>query len=169
MTVNFWDMRCKGSYEKFIISSLIPNRLPVTVIQKYNLYLSDKRNPMSSGSSRRVALLETIGHYLTAFVVLLKGFDKLSVPGKLPYAMVLIVIGLIIAFGTIFHTKFEKTLKHFKGIIFLLEAVTMVVVGYLYLKDGKELIQYVCFAAAGMFVIAAVVYFTKKRHTVSDH
>jgi FtsH-binding integral membrane protein len=124
---------------------------------------------MSSGSSRRVALLETITHYLTAFVVLLKGIDKVGVPGKFPYAMLLLVIGLIILFGTIFHHKLVKTLKHFKGIIFLLEAVTMSIVGYLYLKDGKESIQYVCFGAAAMFVIASIVYFTKKRHAASHH
>jgi hypothetical protein len=54
---------------------------------------------MSTGSPKRVAILGTIAHYLTAFVVLLKGFDKLAVPGKVGFAIVLIVIGLIILFG----------------------------------------------------------------------
>jgi FtsH-binding integral membrane protein len=122
---------------------------------------------MSTDSSKRVAILETVGHYLTAFVVLLKGVDKLTVVGKVPYAVALIVIGLIILFGTIFHHRFEKVLRHFKGIIFALEAITLAIVGYLYVKDGKELIQYVCFFAAALFLIASIVYFTKPRPTSS--
>ncbi len=124
---------------------------------------------MATGSSKRVALLGTIAHYLTAFVVLLKGFDKLAVPGKVGFAVVLIVIGLIILFGTIFHHRFEKALKHFAGIIAFLEAVTMAIVGYLYMKDGKELIQYVCFFAAGMFLIAAIIHFTNPKVRTSKH
>jgi hypothetical protein len=95
--------------------------------------------------------------------VLLKGFDKVTVPGKTPYAIVLIVIGMMILLGTIFHHRFEKILKHLKGIIPLLEAITMGIVGYLYLKDGKQGLQYVCFAASVMFIIAAIVYFSKSR------
>lgn len=124
---------------------------------------------MSTGSPKRVAILGTIAHYLTAFVVLLKGFDKLAVPGKVGFAIVLIVIGLIILFGTIFHHRFEKALKHFAGVIALLEAITMGIVGYLYMKDGKELIQYVCFFAAGMFLIAAVIHFTNPKARTSKN
>lgn len=124
---------------------------------------------MSTGSSKRVAVLGTITHYLTAFVVLLKGFDKLTVPGKTGFAVVLIVIGLLILFGTIFHHRFKKALKHFAGIIALLEAITMAIVGYLYLKDGKDLIQYVCFFAAIMFLIAAIIHFTKSKGAAPEH
>ena len=124
---------------------------------------------MSTGSPKRVAILGTIAHYLTAFVVLLKGFDKVAVPGKVGFAVVLIVIGLIILFGTIFHHRFEKALKHFAGVIALLEAITMGIVGYLYMKDGKELIQYVCFFAAGMFLIASVIHFTNPKARTSKH
>lgn len=124
---------------------------------------------MSTGSPKRVAILGTIAHYLTAFVVLLKGFDKLAVPGKVGFAIVLIVIGLIILFGTIFHHRFEKALKHYAGVIALLEAITMGIVGYLYMKDGKELIQYVCFFAAGMFLIAAVIHFTNPKARTSKN
>lgn len=113
--------------------------------------------------SKRVAVLETIGHYLTAFVVLLKGFDKLGVPGKTAYAIILVAIGLIILTGTIFHHRFEKSPKHFKGVIFLLEALTMGIVGYLYAKDGKEFLPYVCYLASAIFVLAAVIYFSKAK------
>ena len=124
---------------------------------------------MSTGSSKRVTILGTIAHYLTAFVVLLKGFDKLVVPGKVGYAVVLIVIGLIILLGTILHHRFEKIVKHFHGIVALLEAITMAIVGYLYLKDGKELVQYACFFATGMFLIAAILHFTKSKSIASNH
>jgi hypothetical protein len=123
---------------------------------------------MKAGSLKRVTLLETIGHYLTAFVVLLKGFDKLTVPGKAPFAIALILIGLFIVFGTAFHHRFEKTFKHLKGFVSLLESIVMSMVGYLYLKDGKIMIQYVCFGASLLFLIAAIIYFSKTRETGSE-
>lgn len=124
---------------------------------------------MSTGSQRRVTILGTMTHYLTAFVVLLKGIDKLTVPGKAGYAIILIIIGLVIVLGTIFHNRFEKILKHFNGIIAMLEAITMTIVGYLYLKDGKEFVQYACFFAAAMFLIASIIHFTKSKSAAPNH
>ena len=42
--------------------------------------------------------------------------------------------------------------------IFVIEFVVLSIVGYLYLKEGKAYIQYVCFASAIMFLIAFIVY-----------
>jgi phosphoglycerol transferase MdoB-like AlkP superfamily enzyme len=118
---------------------------------------------MTSGSSKRAALLESIAHYLTAFVVLLKGIDKLNVPGKGPFAITLILIALFIFFGTAFHHRFEKAFRHLKGYVALLESIVMSMIGYLYLKDGKMMLQYVCFGASLLFLVAAIVYFSKVR------
>src|SRR5688572_14459653 len=120
----------------------------------------------SHTKSKRLMFLENITHYLTALVVIMKGLDKIDVPGKTGVAVVFLLIGLFIVLGTIFHHKAQKLLKHFKAYVFALEAIIMTIVGYLYLKDDKQMIQYVCFAAAIMFVVALVVYIRKNMTEV---
>jgi hypothetical protein len=108
-------------------------------------------------------LLENMTHYLTAMVVILKGLDKLGMPGKTWVSVIFLLMGTMIIAGTIFHHKAEKLLKHFKAYVFVFEAIVMGIVGYLYMKDGKQFIQYVCFAASIMFVVALVVYIKKSK------
>jgi hypothetical protein len=113
--------------------------------------------------NKKVEIFEQAGHYLTAFVILMKGLDKLDNPEKTGYAIIFISIAVLITLGTIFHHRFEKMLKHFKVFAWIFEAIVMAIVGYLYLKEGKQLIQYVCFGAAFMFIVAAIVYIIKQR------
>ena len=107
-------------------------------------------------------------HYLTALVVIMKGLDKIGTPGKTGVAVIFLLIGLFIVLGTLFHHKAQKLLKHFKAYVFAFEAIIMTIVGYLYVKDGKQMIQYVCFAAAIMFVVALVVYIRNSRKNVAE-
>lgn len=118
--------------------------------------------------TKRLALLENFTHYVTAFVIVMKGLDKVETPGKVGYALVFFLIGILIIAGTAFHHKAERLLKHFKAYVYVLEAVVMSIVGYLYAKDGKAMIQYVCFAAAAMFIVALVIY-VRKGSKVSAH
>jgi hypothetical protein len=120
-------------------------------------------NMSSTTKTKKLVLLENMTHYLTAMVVILKGFDKINIPGKLWYGVLFLGIGILIIGGTLFHHKAEKLLKHFKAYVLIFEAIVMTTVGYLYWKEGKQLIQYVCFAAAAMFVVALVIYIRKKR------
>jgi hypothetical protein len=120
-------------------------------------------NMSPTTKTKRLVLLENMTHYLTAMVVILKGIDKIDTPGKLWYGILFLSIGLLIIGGTLFHHKAEKQLKHFKAYVLIFEAIVMITVGYLYEKEGKQFIQYVCFAAAGMFAVALVIYIRKKR------
>jgi FtsH-binding integral membrane protein len=113
--------------------------------------------------SARTMFLTNLAHYMTALVVFLKGIDKVALPGKTGFGIILIVVSLIIFFGTIFHHRAEKYLKHFKAWVFVLEAIVMSIVGYLYLKDGKQMIQYLCFASAIIFIVATFIYFRKAK------
>lgn len=122
----------------------------------------------TSGKQRRLAILESFTHYVTAFVILLKGVAKLEDPQKMGVAIVFFIIGLLIILGTVFHHKAGKLLKHFKAYIFALEAIVIAIVGYLYMSEGKQFIQYVCFAASLMFVIALVVYISRIRKGISE-
>lgn len=118
---------------------------------------------MTEGQSTRVQRLESMAHYLAAFVIIMKGLDKIEAPGKLGYGIVLLIIGVLIVLGTIFHHKAEKILHHFKAYVFVFEFIVMSIVGYLYMKEGKQYIQYVCFATAIMFVVATFIYIRKAR------
>lgn len=120
-------------------------------------------------NQHRAQKLENIAHYMTAFVIFMKGFDKIDQPGKLGFAIVFIVIALLIVLGTIFHHRAERILKHFKAFIFVFEAIVMSIVGYLYMKEGKQMIQYVCFASAFVFLVALVIYITKTRGKSAHH
>jgi hypothetical protein len=115
-----------------------------------------------SGRAARVARFENIAHYLTAFVVFLKGLDKFDL-GKTGIGILFMTIGAFIVFGTLFHHKAEKWLRHFKAYVFLLESIVMAVVGYLYMKDGKQYIQYVCYATSVVFIVALIIYIRKVK------
>ena len=119
--------------------------------------------------NRKVTILENITHYLTAFIIILKGFDKIENPEKVAYAIVFLVIGTCIILGTIFHHKAKRLFKHFKAYVFALEAVVMSLVGYLFMSEGKQFIQYVCFASVVGFVIALVVYIRKSKRMAETH
>ena len=117
---------------------------------------------------KRIHVLENITHYLTAFVVLLKGFDKFFA-NKPAIGIMFCVFGLVILLGTVFHHKAARLLRHFKAYVFSLEAITIATIGYLYMAEGKQLIQYVCFFAAAMFVVALVVYVRKGARSTEAH
>ena len=120
-------------------------------------------NPMNKPHKRRAQLLENLTHYITAFVIVLKGISKLDHPEKLGYSLVFILIGLALAAGTLFHHKFEHLIKNFKGYVFLLESIVMGIVGYLYLKEGKHYIQYACFFVSFAYLITLIIYLIKRK------
>jgi hypothetical protein len=120
-------------------------------------------------NQHRAQRLENIAHYMTAFVIFMKGFDKIEQPGKLGFAVLFIAIALLIVSGTIFHHRAERMLRHFKAYVFVFEAIVMSIVGYLYMKEGKQMIQYVCFASALVFLVALVIYITKTKGKPAEH
>jgi hypothetical protein len=130
---------------------------------------ASKQFMSSTAKTKRLMFLENITHYLTALVVIIKGLDKIDTPGKMSYGILFLIMGLLIAVGTLFHHKAEKLLKHFKAYVLIFEAVIMGIVGYLYVKEGKHLLQYVCFAASMMFVVALVIYITKSKSHPKAH
>lgn len=138
--------------------------MQISAINSINLWYMT-----SDTKAKRAMFLDNIAHYLAALVVILKGLDKIDVPGKTGVAVIFLLIGILIILGTVFHHKAQKLLKHFKAYIFSFEAIVMTIVGYLYVKEGKQLIQYVCFAAAIMFVVALIVYLKKVRQNPATH
>lgn len=112
--------------------------------------------------SKRNHTLEAVTHYITAFVVAMKGFDKVTLPGKAGTGILFLVIALFILAGTVFHHKFERALRHFKAYTYLLESIVVGIVGYLYLKEAKNGLAIAYFFASAMFAVALVVYIVKR-------
>lgn len=123
----------------------------------------------TEAKNNRRQILENVTHYITAFVVFLKGMDKIGIPGKTAFGVIFVVIALFIFLGTLFHHKAEKILGHFKAYIFVCEAFVVGMVGYLYVKEGKHLISYAYFFASFMFVIAFLVYAVTQRRQNKVH
>lgn len=114
---------------------------------------------MQKGNKKNEIFL-TITHALTVLVVLLKGISKVNTPSKSWVGILFIAIALFLAFGTIYHHRFEKILKHFKGYTFILESIVLALVGYMYVREGKHFIQYFCF-----FSLPHVYYRTYRIYT----
>jgi hypothetical protein len=123
---------------------------------------------ISQTKTKRGRFLESMTHYITAFVVIMKGIDKIDVAGKAFFGVLFISIGLVILLGAIFHHKVESRIRNFKAYAFALEAVVMALVGYIFMKDGKQMIQYLCFFAAAMFLVAIVVYLRRNKTAPSS-
>src|SRR5690242_17178410 len=113
---------------------------------------------MTTEHNKRTTILLNVAHYLTALVILLKGLSKIGIPGKEWIAIVSIFVAVSIVLGTIFHHRFEKTLRHFKAYTYAVEALVLSMVGYLYIKEGKQFLQYACFFASAMFIVALIIY-----------
>jgi len=118
-------------------------------------------------SSKRTQILEAATHYITSFVVFMKGLDKVTIAGKGWIGALFIMMALFILAGTIFHHRFEKMLRHFKAYVLTLEAVVMAIVGVLYVKEGKQMLPYVFFAASAFFVVALIVYISRHNNSRS--
>jgi hypothetical protein len=114
--------------------------------------------------SKRAAVFANVAHYMAAFTILMKGLDKIENPEKTGIAILFLAIGTFIILGTIFHHKAEKLLHHFTLYVYLLECLVLAIVGYLYMKEGKLYLPYICYAASAMFFVAAAIYFFKHKN-----
>ncbi len=99
---------------------------------------------------------EVIAHVCTGVTIILKGIDKVENPDKLIFGVVLIFIGCIVLSVGIFHNTIDHKIGSAKSIVFLGEAIVMLIVGYIYYHDHKLLIQYACFVASVGFLVATI-------------
>jgi hypothetical protein len=124
---------------------------------------------MDPKKSVRAQRLETFGHHVTAFVIILKGADKAEIPGKFWIGLLFILLGIFIVLGTTLHHKWQRWLKHLKAYIMVIEAVVLAIVGYMYMNDGAKYLQYVCWAASLIFIVAIIVYLRKVPKHQASH
>lgn len=103
-------------------------------------------------------------HILTAFILLLKGYDKLE-HHHTTGGYVLIGLGLLILLLTLAGAKAGLSHKGVTLATYSIESAALLVVFFLYLKDGKQLLPYVYLVASIMYLVAFILSVRKK----SDH
>ncbi|HRI19652.1 MAG TPA: hypothetical protein PLA68_01805 [Panacibacter sp.] len=114
-------------------------------------------------NKKRAAVAEKLSHYLTGFIVILKGIDKAEHFKEHPFIVILLfILGAFIIVATYFHHFFERKVKEFKTLIHITEAVVLLLVTYYYFEEGKTALSFAFLVAAIANFIAAFVLYKKK-------
>jgi len=107
---------------------------------------------------------ESIAHYLTGAIVLLKAYDKSEHFHEHPFITILLVIlGVIIILATAFHHSIEKRIGEFKILLHLCEAMVLALVTYYYFSEGKKALPFVYSFTVVGHLIAAYFFYRKKE------
>ncbi len=113
-------------------------------------------------------VLEKFAHYLTAFVVILKGIDKAEHFHEHPFVSIfLILLGVILLLATVFHHTLEKKVKEFKTVLFTCEGLSLLLVSYYFFASGKKLLPSVYLACGIAFLIMAYVFYLRKSRRLA--
>jgi len=92
---------------------------------------------------------ETLAHYLTGAVVLLKAFDKAAHFNEHPFITVLLfALGGLILIATIFSKYFDRKIKDFRIGLHICESLVLFLVAYYYFSEGKKALPSVDVLAA---------------------
>ncbi|MVM37374.1 hypothetical protein GO730_06630 [Spirosoma sp. HMF3257] len=99
-----------------------------------------------------------LAHGLAGLIIIIKGVDKFehhhSIAGSL-----LVGIGLLVLALTIVHHRLARHIKSFDSLVFLMEAIVLSVVSFLYLQDGKKALPIAyCIASIGYLIAAFRFY-----------
>lgn len=111
----------------------------------------------------KAARLEHLVHFLTAFTITMKGLSKFEDGSKYwPYAAFFVVAGVLIALGAVFHHRIERRFPYFKAGFYLMEALVLTAVAWLQQKDGTSALHLVTYAAAALYLVAAMIFVVKR-------
>ena len=118
---------------------------------------------------KRNQLRETLSHYLTGIIVLIKGYEKSEHFHEHPYIVIaFFLLGAFIIVATYFHHFFEKQVKEFRSLLHVTEFVVLCLVSYYYWQEGKKALPLAYLLAAIGNLIAAIVFYRKKVKAVKS-
>jgi hypothetical protein len=98
--------------------------------------------------NRRRAL-QTAGHYVTGFVILIDGFELLENGAKhRSFGLAFCLAGLVFIAVTALHAKLEARFRHAQTVLYFVESLVLAGIAFLYAIDGKVGLPYAYGAAA---------------------
>lgn len=113
---------------------------------------------MAETTNRRAERLRMLVHFITAFVLILKGISKVEHPeGYEILIAVAFVGGAVILAGTLLHHQIARRFRYFGVAVFLIEALTYTIVGVISISHATRAIHYMWFMAAMGFTVSAVM------------
>src|SRR5262245_47972740 len=107
-------------------------------------------------------LLERLAHFIAALTVFSKGISLLAMPGNSSAAFLLMFVSFLFLALIFLHGKIEQKIGTLKPVVFVLEALVIGIVGFLYWKEGKTYLPYVYLAVFCAYLLLAVFFFVKK-------
>jgi uncharacterized membrane protein len=110
------------------------------------------------------ALAEKILHYLTAFILCLKGWSKIE-HHHTTVGIIILLFGVTIALMNFFHHRLEHIAHRLPSIILFIESFVTSLVFYTSIEEGWKKISFAWLLAAIMFFIAGIIHWLKpKQH-----
>ena len=104
--------------------------------------------------------LQTIGHYLTGMVIVLKGVAKLEhVHDNWPYIVLFFLSGGLIIIGTAVQHHLEAGFPHLQAVFYFIEFSVTLAIAWFYVSAGKRGLQYPTAGASMLFAVLAVYHF----------
>lgn len=114
--------------------------------------------------NRRKEILQNLTHYITSFVIIMKGVSKLeNFQVYYGYVILFLLTGTGVILATIFHKKLEKRMKKISAVIYFLEGLVLLLIAKLYFDEGKSILPYVFLAAGLLSLAAGVIRITRQR------
>ena len=108
----------------------------------------------------------TIAHLLTGFVLVLKGYAKITdhYPAT---GSIILLFGLAI-FGYVYYEKRQRVHSpYLQMLVHFFEGLALLFTTYVYIDEGKTYIQYATLAAGiGMFVTVYILYKKQKKYSL---
>ncbi len=120
---------------------------------------------MNPNRKRRAAILQKIVHFLTAFVLTLKGIGKLDHPhGLWPAILFFFAAAAWILAITLLHDRLHHHERALTASVYIIEAIATAIVAALYFAEGKRALPLVTLLGSLGFAIALIVHLKRTRN-----
>ena len=109
--------------------------------------------------------LVTVYHFVVAFILITKGFDKIQHHHSF-IGWTILLLGFIILLYFINTKISNKNHSSLELVIHFFESIALFLTSYVYFQEEKTWLPYVTLAAAIGFLITTLVHFKKHKKTV---
>jgi hypothetical protein len=110
-------------------------------------------------SAERRNKLQKIWHYFTAFII------ALDAHGTLLFVILCLFTSGAIVIMTIFYKSIIKRAPRMESLIYFLEGVVCLFIGYFHFLEGKIYLPYAWFLASFLCALATIISFFRNIHS----